>query len=229
MGAAALQWWSEPIRRRYARWHRAAASAPGVPPFRSLLGEAAWGTLPAAVQRRFARHLAAGACVTYAGEVAECRRSWAGWALAQAARVIGAPLPLFADTHVAASVTVTGDGKGGQYWVRQYGRAHGFPQVIHSCKRFAGPTGLEEYLGLGFGIALQLRVEDGALLFVSDHYFWQCLGARIAISRYWLGHLTIGHVDLGDGRFAFTLDLIHPLLGELVHQLAMFADCEGAR
>ena len=111
-----------------------------------------------------------------------------------------------------------------QYWTRQYGRRHGFPQVIHSAKRFAGPTGLEEYLGLGLGIALRLEEEGGALLFVSDHYFVQAGPLRLRIPDIVLGHLVVGHVDLGRGHFAFTLDLVHPWLGELVHQLAVFSD-----
>ncbi|MCW3837048.1 DUF4166 domain-containing protein [Sphingomonas canadensis] len=235
MGAQATgwqgEWWSEPVRRRCRSWHRPAVRTDGDAPFRRLLGDTRWALLPPAVRRRFARHVAAGACVTYAGQVTECRMRGAGWLLAQACRLIGAPLPLGTDTGVAASVTVTGaeDGKG-QYWMRQYGRAHGFPQVIHSCKRFAGPTGLEEYLGLGIGIALRLDAADGSLLFLGDHYFLQLGRWRLRLPR-WLepGRLVIGHVDLGAGRFAFTLDLIHPWLGELVHQLAVFEDEEGER
>lgn len=230
MATAAGIWWSEPIRRRYARWHRAKAAAAAEPPFRRLLGEAAWATLPAAVQARFVRHIGAGACVAYLGEVVECRMNLAGRLLAQAVRLIGAPLPIGCEAGVAASVSVTGDDAGReQYWTRQYSRRRGFPQVIFSCKRFAGPTGIEEYLGLGVGIALRLRVADGALLFESDHYFWKFAGLRLRIPAAVPGNLTIGHVDLGEGRFAFTLDLVHPWFGRMVHQLAVFADGEGGQ
>lgn len=228
--ATAVAWWGEPIRRRCSGWHRPGAAAEPENPFRELLGEARWDALPAAVRRRFARHIAAGACVSYVGEVMECRMGLAGRLLAQACRLVGAPLPLSRDTGVAASVSVTGDMSGkAQYWTRQYGRRHGFPQVIHSAKRFAGPTGLEEYLGLGLGIALRLEVADGSLLFASDHYFVKLGGVRLRIPRALApGRLVIGHVELGEGRFAFTLDLVHPWFGELIHQLAVFADCEAA-
>jgi hypothetical protein len=227
--ATALEWWGEPIRRRCGAWRRPAVETAADVPFRRLLGEERWAHLPSATQRRFARHIAAGACISYVGEIVECRMSLGGRLLAQACRLVGAPLPLRRDTGVAASVSVTGDASGlAQYWTRQYGCRQGFPQVIHSAKRFAGPTGLEEYLGLGLGIALRLRAVDGSLLFESDHYFVKLGPARLRIPR-WLapGRLVIGHVELGGNRFAFTLDLIHPWFGELVHQLAVFADCDA--
>lgn len=212
---------------RFADWHRVAAPcrAEGDSPFARLLGER-WLFLPPATRRRFLRKIEAGACVSYLGEVAECRMSRAGRLLAQIARVIGAPLPLGTDTGVSACVSVTADAEGqGQYWTRQYGRAQGFPQVIHSVKRFAGPTGIEEYLGLGLGIALRLEEAGGALLFVSDHYFLKLGGLRLRLPNWAMpGALTVGHVDLGGGRFLFSLDLVHPRLGELVHQLCVFAD-----
>ncbi|AQR75793.1 hypothetical protein BXU08_09295 [Sphingomonas sp. LM7] len=184
-----------------------------------------WLFLAPAVRRRFLRKIALGGCVTYVGEVVECRMSIAGRLLAQVARLIGAPLPLGSDTGVSASVSITTDKDGrSQYWTRQYGRRHGFPQVIHSAKRFAGPTGLEEYLGLGVGIALRLEERGGALWFVSDHYFLRLAGVRLPIRNGLIGQLLVGHTDLGSGRFAFSLDLVHPWLGELVHQLAVFAD-----
>ena len=112
----------------------------------------------------------------------------------------------------------------GQFWIRQYGRKRGFPQTVHSSKRFDGPTGLEEYLGYGIGMALTVEATDTALLFKSDHYYVTLLGMRLRLPA-WLspGALTIGHHERGNGRFAFTLSLVHPLLGNLVQQTAVFA------
>ncbi len=194
--------------------------------FRSLLGRDGWDCLPAAVRRRFAKRLCAGKSVSYTGEVSGCRMRPAGWLLAQLCRLIGAPLPLGRDAGVAAVVIVTEDNDGGgQVWTRMYARRHGFPQVIHSAKRFAGPTGLEEYLGCGFGIALDVAACAAGIRFTSNHYFLRVGGHRLRLpSAISPGALTIDHTDLGDGRFAFTLALRHPRLGELIHQIGHFHD-----
>ena len=193
--------------------------------FRTLIGEADWAALPAAVRARFAKSVTGGKSVVYAGEIVECRMSLAGRLLAQLVRLVGAPLPLFRDVHVPAVVTVSEDAAaGGQFWTRIYGRRRGFPQVIHSSKRFAGPTGLEEYVGRGIGIALRVKVADGALHFLSDHYFlW--LGGRRWRLPAWLapGALTVSHIDNGDGSFAFRLVLRHRL-GALISQTALFRE-----
>ena len=197
------------------------------PRFGRLLNPADWAALPEAVRIRFGRKARGTATISYVGTVDACKLSRTGRILAQLARVVGGPLPLSQDCDVPAVVTVTEDeATGGQFWVRQYGHHQGFPQVIHSVKRFSGPTGIEEYLGLGLGIALTLRVAEQVLLFESDHYFWQLAGMRLRLPR-WLapGHLVIGHVDLDMGRFAFTLDLTHPVLGRLITQRCTFREC----
>lgn len=194
--------------------------------FRKLLGAEAWATLPNAVRARFGKRVCGGDAVTYVGTVTECRMTRAGAMLARLALVIGGPLPLGRDTGGPAIVSVTEDAAGdGQFWTRSYARARGFPQVIHSSKRFAGPTGLEEYLGAGVGIALRVEARPDRLLFLADHYFVAVGGWRWRFPR-WLapGALTIAHVDRGDGSFAFELTLRHPLLGELIHQVALFCE-----
>lgn len=194
--------------------------------FRALLGRDGWDRLPQAVQRRFAKRLRAGVSVSYAGVITQCRISRAGWLLAQLGRLIGAPLPLCRHTGGAAVVTVTEDGDGGgQVWTRMYARPCGFPQVIHSAKRFAGSTGLEEYLGVGFGIALTIEASASGIRFVSDHYFLRLGQRRLRLPALLApGHLTIDHTDMGEGGFAFTLALRHRLLGLLIHQIGRFHD-----
>jgi len=194
--------------------------------FRALLGSGSWEALPPEVQRRFSKRLTGAQVALYRGLVVEMRQSRLGWLIGQLCRLFGAPLPLNPAAGGGALVSVSEDrAGGGQCWTRIYARADRFPQVIHSAKRFAGPTGLEEYLGHGIGIALRLTAEHDALLFIGDHYFLRLFGLRLRWPR-WLapGELAIRHQDLGGGRFLFALDLIHPRLGELVHQVALFAD-----
>ncbi|HYI64011.1 MAG TPA: DUF4166 domain-containing protein [Allosphingosinicella sp.] len=196
--------------------------------FRTLIGEQAWARLPEAVRTGFGKRIAAASIALYAGEIVECRMSRMGWLLAQAARLIGGPLPTRRDLFVSAIVAVTEEpASGGQLWTRIYGRARGFPQVISSCKSFSGPTGLEERIGGGFGIALNVEVEGEALHFVSDHYFAAWRGLRLTIPR-WLspGRLRVSHVDCGHGLFAFVLALDHHWWGEMIRQTAMFSERE---
>jgi hypothetical protein len=194
--------------------------------FRALLSDDDWHALPLAVRRRFSKRLAGGCTAIYAGEVLETHMSRLGWCLAQAARLLGGPLPTSRDMNMPSVVTVTEDmATGGQIWTRLYARRQGFPQIVHSSKRFAGSTGIEEYLGRGFGIALRIGVCRRALVFRSDSYFLQIFGRRLRVPT-WLspGTMTVGHAERGDGRFAFTLELTHPRFGLLIRQSAAFRE-----
>jgi hypothetical protein len=194
--------------------------------FRALLSDHDWAALPRAIRRRFSHRLAGGATIVYTGTVIATRMSRAGWCLAQAARLIGAPLPVARDHNVASVVSVTEDTvDGGQVWTRLYSRRAGFPQIIHSAKRFAGSIGLEEHVGFGIGMALTVHVADAALVFRSAGYFIRLFGRRLPLSR-WLspGALTVTHGALADGWFSFTLDLVHPRFGALIRQTAVFRE-----
>jgi Domain of unknown function (DUF4166) len=194
--------------------------------FRALLSVEDWGRLPLATWRRFSKRLADGKTAIYVGEVVEVRFSRIGWWLAQLARLIGGPLPTGADTSVPSIVTVTEDAAtGGQVWTRIYTRRKGFPQVIHSSKRFAGPTGLEEYVGYGVGMALRMLVDGQALVFRSAGYFLQVGRRKLPLPALMTpGVLTVTHTDLGRGEFQFTLEIIHPRFGLLVRQSAVFRE-----
>lgn len=197
--------------------------------FSDLLGHASWMKLPAAVRRRFGKRVRGGASVAYQGVVTQMHMNGFGWVLAQLSRLIGAPLPYDPNcVGKPAVVIVTEDIAGhGQFWIRQYGRASGFPQMIHSSKRFAGVTGIEEYIGYGIGMALRVVEENGALLFKSDHYFLSVFGKRIKIPHPIApGDLVIGHHDLGGGRFRFSMRLRHAVFGNVLSQDAEFQDAK---
>jgi hypothetical protein len=194
--------------------------------FRALLSDEDWGRLPLAIWRRFSMRLADGKTIVYVGEVDSAGISFAGWCISQATRLIGGPLPTGAAIGVPMIVAVTEDAAtGGQIWTRMTGRRHGFPQVIHSSKRFAGPTGLEEYVGCGIGVALRISVASEALVFRSAGYFLQTGRWKWPLPA-WLtpGDLTVTHSDLGDGAFRFTLEIVHPHLGRLLCQSAVFKE-----
>jgi hypothetical protein len=194
--------------------------------FRALLGEEAWQSLPDAVRARFSHRYAEGRTVAYAGIVDEIRISMPGLVISRLVRLLGGPLPMSRDAGVPTVVTVTEDmPTGGQIWSRLFARRKGFPQVIHSAKRFSGPTGLEEVVGLNIGMALVVGVTERGITFTSRGYFWQVLGRRIPIHRLLTpGDLVVTHEDGGGGAFRFTLHLAHPILGELVHQVASYRE-----
>jgi hypothetical protein len=221
--------------------------------FRALLSDDDWLALPPSIRKRFTKRLSGGNTTVYVGEVIETQMSVAGWLLAQAARLIGGPLPVSRDAHVPSVVTVTEDAAtNGQHWTRLYARRCGFPQVVHSSKRFNGPTGLEEYVGCGVGMALTIHVEaahlpekacpgpdpgceavfreghaptNNALIFRAAHYFVQLGRFRLCLPAWATpGRLSVTHAELGDGRFLFKLDIIHPRLGRLICQTAAFKE-----
>lgn len=197
--------------------------------FRELLGTAAWHRLPVAIRNRFSKRLQQGKSIAYQGVVTRMQMSRPGYYLAHAARLVGAPLPYdIRSVDQPAVVVVTEDvATNGQFWIRQYGRRGAFPQTVHSSKRFQGPTGLEEYIGFGIGMALNVEATPTALLFKSDHYFLQLFGMRARLPR-WLspGALVIGHHELGNDGFTFTLALRSRWFGDLIKQEAVFRDAK---
>ena len=194
--------------------------------FRALLSDEDWGRLPVAIWRRFSKRLGEGKTVVYVGEIDDVSFSPVGWWVAQIARVIGGPLPTGRETGVPIIVTVTEDAaSGGQIWTRICARRNGFPQVIHSAKRFAGPSGLEEYVGFGVTMALLISVANEALCFRSAGYALQLGRFRLPLPESLTpGDLTVTHADLGCGSFRFTLEIVHPRFGMLLRQSAVFKE-----
>jgi hypothetical protein len=219
-------WAKDAFRAEEDAFNRAGDATLGDLRFRALLSEAEWAALPVNVRRRFSKRLAEARTAIYVGEVLEAWTSRVGWLLVQALRQIGGPLPTSRDVHLPSVVTVTEDlASGGQVWTRLYVRRQGFPQVIHSSKRFAGPTGLEEHVGCGVGMTLTICVEDRALVFRSHQYFVNFGRWRLTLPRWATpGTLTVKHIEAEGERFVFAMEIVHPWLGMLLRQSAIFQE-----
>ncbi|MCY3620247.1 MAG: DUF4166 domain-containing protein [Gammaproteobacteria bacterium] len=190
------------------------------PSYASMLGRS-WSELPVRTRARFGveREM-----VCYHGRVVASDCTLFGRFFRQLARLVGSPLP-FDDTIGPATVVVMATGRGGSSWTRVYRRNAGRTQAIRSVKRFAGPTGLEEYLGAGLCMALRVRVENTSLLFESAGYSWAVGNLRIPFPN-WLtpGRLLVRSTELAAPCFRFCLTLNHPRFGEVLRQEAVFED-----
>lgn len=199
--------------------------------FESLLSPTDWNRLPRAIRKRFSTPIPVDGAKTYTGHVVSTTLSPAGLIIAKLASAVGSPLPKTQGATGPATVIVRNDSDiGGQIWTRVYTNRGAFPQVVHSAKRFSGPTGIEEYLGYRLTMRLALSHDRGALVFRSDGYDLALLGRRWRLPAWASpGTCTITHRDegiapSGKSRFAFILHLTHPWFGELIHQVAFFED-----
>lgn len=194
--------------------------------FRQLVGSKAWSELPDAVRKRFSKRLAPGEVKIYSGHVVKTELTWIGKIIALAAMLIGSPLPSSANATGPSVVVVEEDAKlGGQSWTRTYARPGRFPQVVHSAKRFRGPTGLEEYVGGGIGMTLRVTVENEALVFRSERYFIEIARRRMYLpAALSPGKMAIVHTQENANEFSFRLTLTHALFGDVLHQLAFFRE-----
>lgn len=187
-----------------------------------------WRILPPSIQRRFMKYTPPRKVVIYQGRLQETRISIAGLILAKLAILLGSPLPLDDGARGPATVIVREAKQfNGQFWTRIYPTRKNKPQVIQSIKRFGGATGLDEMLSPHVGVALTVKAKKDRILFISDHYFLQFAQWKISIPS-WLtpGKMTVTHKETNPRRFRFTLELIHPLFGELIYQTAIFEEIE---
>lgn len=193
--------------------------------YRSLLGEAAWQNLHAHIRHRFSLEYLHRP-VTYTGVMELVYLSAAGKLLAQVCRLIGTPLALHSANDVQMRVDVYADEKrGGIAWERHYLYRDFRPDRVVSTKRIYPARGLVELVGGGFGMYLLVSVVDKAIVFRSSGYFWQLGKSRITLPSFLSpGNTTVMQKAFDDGRFQFTLDVDHPLLGKVCQQRGIFSE-----
>lgn len=195
--------------------------------YRRLIGEKSWHRLHPDIQRRFALPQAHRS-VTYRGTMHEVYLSRAGRLLAFVCRLIGTPLALYPGRNVPMKVDVYPDPElPGMTWDRHYLYRHRRTNRVRSTKCILPETGLVEVVGCGFGMHLKIFERERALVFESRRFFWQSGGLRIPIpSLLTPGKTVVRQRALDDGSFEFSLDVRHPLLGQVFYQIGNFIETE---
>lgn len=197
---------------------------------KGLLGEAAWGRLPAAVQMRFANPLQ---FAQYVGEFEIVRASRLGKSLAWLCQLIGTPIAPRTGVRVPAIVRVGPTARGVE-WRREYHWPDHPASQVRSTK-VIGPSGdLVEELPAGLCMALDLYEVSGALFFVSRRYYfvftlpWLRRVPQLVLPRMLSpGTTCVEHRDESQGWFRFTMTVTHPLFGELFYQTGRFRALGG--
>ncbi len=193
--------------------------------YRSLIGEHGWNRLHRDIRQRFCLENAHRR-VVYGGVMDRVYLSPAGKLLAQLCRLIGKPLVLHNADDVPMEVKVYPDAKlGGMTWDRYYNYRDRQPDRVRSTKCIRPYLGLIEVVGFGFGMHLEVYEQGGAIVFESKSFFWQLGNLRIGIPPLLTpGKTIVRQKALENRRFEFTLDVRHPLLGQVFYQVGEFAE-----
>lgn len=193
--------------------------------YRFLLGEDAWARLHPDIQKRFSAAYAHRS-VVYRGVMQQIFLSGGGKLLAQACRLIGTPLALYAGTNVPIEVGVYPDFiLKGMTWDRYYFYQNKKVNRVKSTKCIQQDNQLIEVVGSGFGMYLKAYERDAAIYFRSTKYFFQIAGLRISVPDLCTpGETTVSQSVNDDGSFEFRLDVVHPLLGLVFKQVGNFRE-----
>lgn len=205
--------------------HAATQQTSSAHSLREILGNDAWGRLPAAVRVRFADLTPA---VDYAGEFEIVRASLLGRIIAWACRLIGTPVVPRTGHNVPAIVHV-GPSRNGVEWRREYRWPGRSPCLVRSTKMIRAAGVLVEELPAGLRMPLHVYEQAGILHFVSRGYHFEVPvpGTRHRVPirlPKWLspGTTHVEHVDETEGWFRFTMTVTHPCFGEMFYQTGRF-------
>jgi hypothetical protein len=195
---------------------------------RRVLGAAAWLRLPPAVRARFAE---SAPDVSYAGAFEVVNASLLGRFFAWLGTLVGTPVVPRTGVNVAARVDVRRT-RDGIEWRREYHWGDAV-DVVTSTK-IVRDDGLVERLPAKLNMPLDVREENGVLVFESRGYYFEFASGELFRLRLPLpaffspGRTRVEHVDLGNGWFRFTLRVTHPWFGEMFFQSGRFCATEDA-
>lgn len=198
--------------------------------FKKILG-AEWQKLHPDIQRRFDKNPEPGKPLYYTGTLSELRSSMVGKLLGFITRpmIKGALIP-FDDADFPVDIQVYSKPDCPSIFKQRIYRLHDRKPIQFTSYMQESEKGeVLEYVGMGLGMKLVLRVQDGDLYFTSDGYFWEIFGWRMPLP----GILTPGktflcHRNDNPNQFNIRIEIKHALFGTTFTQVGVFREIEQA-
>ncbi|MES2934098.1 MAG: DUF4166 domain-containing protein [Pseudomonadota bacterium] len=196
--------------------------------FRKILGTE-WQKLHPDIQARFAKNPAPGRPLYYRGALSELSCSRFGKLLGYLTMpmIKGALIP-FSDANFPVDIEVYSKPDCAFIFKQRIYRLHGRkPIQFTSYMRESEKGEVLEYVGMGLGMKLLLRVQEGNLYFTSDGYFLDVFGWRIPLP----GLLTPGktflcHRNDSASQFNIRIEIKHAVFGTTFTQVGVFNELE---
>jgi hypothetical protein len=128
------------------------------------------------------------------------------------------------ETRVAKTVSSQ---HGELYWRRTLIYPDGKEDSFCSRMVYRKPHELIETIRFGFGLRLNVTVEQGALVYRSNGHLWQCGRFRLTIPDWLLlGTATIIERPVSDSQFSLDFHIRHPLWGDSYYYRGVFQCCD---
>jgi hypothetical protein len=192
--------------------------------FKKIIGPA-WTTLHPDIQRRFDKNPLPGKPLHYTGTLDELRCSRLGRLLGWMSRpfVQGALIP-FNDRGVPVDIQVYSRPDCPFIFKQRIYRLNGRKPIRFTSYMAESERGeVLEYVGMGLGMKLRLRVEDGNLYFTSDGYFWQVGRRRIPLPDLLTpGQTFLCHRNDDPEQFSIRIEIRHKWFGTTFTQAGQF-------
>ncbi|MGR9116463.1 MAG: DUF4166 domain-containing protein [Gammaproteobacteria bacterium] len=116
---------------------------------------------------------------------------------------------------------------GGLCWRRTLEYSDGKQDFFHSCMVYRKPHELTETIRFGFGLRLNVTVEQGTLVYRSNGHLWQCGRFELNIPDWLLlGKATIIESPVSDRQFSLDFKIRHPIWGDSYYYRGVFEYCE---
>ena len=192
--------------------------------YQNLLGSSQWLKLKPEIRKRFSVKPLMHSSIRYVGMMDVVKFNFMGWMFAQVCRLIGTPLAPYEGENIPMDIElVIHESTGGVSWNRTYKFNSGKITTVRSIKCLYSAGQLEEHIGFGFSMKLEVFERNGDLFFVSKDYLLRIGSLEVHLPRFITpGITTVSHEQISGARFRFTLSVVHPVFGETIYQIGEF-------